>query len=304
MNNIDNEESQLIEQPNEIEYTFFSCFCIKSVLKYYLLLIFSMLLSIILALYSNGIVFVILSAIIPGSLIIEFARNFYDNYVTRCQMTVTFIETILYLNILSIFTGLLAKLLIISNEKIYDIFITAFILAGFMEELTKILPLIRIINNKYITNPRALWVYGVCVGAGFACFENIFYVIQGGLATAIVRSVLSVPLHCCTGLLMGMKMSIYKFRDKLSTTGCSKFKYFKALLLPILIHSLFDFVLMIGEEIDSSVYIFLAIMILLVTYLYLRFLLIKLEKEFENTENIHVMIKENRIIPPCEWFIH
>ena len=61
---------------------------------------------------------------------------------------------------------------------------------------------------------------------------------------------------------------------------------------------------MIGEEIDSSVYIFLAIMILLVTYLYLRFLLIKLEKEFENTENIHVMIKENRIIPPCEWFIH
>ena len=144
----------------------------------------------------------------------------------------------------------------------------------------------------------------MCAGAGFACFENIFYVIQGGLATAIVRSILSVPLHCCTGLLMGMKMSIYKFRDKLSTTGWSKFKYFKALLLPILIHSLFDFVLMIGEEIDSLVYVFLAIMILLVTYLYLRFLLIKIEKEFENTENIHVMIKENRIIPPCEWFIH
>ena len=103
MNNIDNEESQLIEQENEIEFKFFSCFCIKSVLKYYLLLIFSMLLSIILALYSNGIIFVILSAIIPGSLLIEFARNYYDNYVTRCQMTVTFIETILYLNIISTF---------------------------------------------------------------------------------------------------------------------------------------------------------------------------------------------------------
>lgn len=304
MSNIDNEESQLIEQNNEIEYTFFSCFCIKSVLKYYLLLTFSMLLTIVLALSSNGIIFLILSAIIPEYLLIEFARNFYDNYVTRCQMTVIFIETILYQNILIIFTELLAKLLIISNEDLYNIFITAFILAGFMEELTKILPLYRIINNKYITNPRALWVYGVCTGAGFACFENIFYVIEGGLGTAIVRSVLSVPLHCCTGLLIGMKLSIYKFRDKLSTDGWSKLKYFKALLLPILIHSSFDFVLMFGELVESSFFIFLAIMILFITYLYLRYLLIKLEKEFKNSENIHVLIKENRLIPPCEWFIH
>lgn len=303
MNNLDSEESQLILQENNRKYNFFSCFCFKSVVTYYFVLFVSMLTSIIFAIYTNGILFIILSAIIPGALIVEYARNFYDEYVTRCQMTVTFVETIIYLNFINIITKFLQDILISSNQ-LSNIFITSFILAGLMEETTKFLPLYRIINQTYITDPRALWVYGICAGAGFACFENIFYVLSGGIDTAIVRSILSVPLHCCTGLIIGINMSVYKFKDKLSVNGCSKLKYFKSIILPIIIHGLFDFILMIGEDIDSPIFSILVVIELILTFIFIRTLLIKLDYQFNKTESIHQMIEETRLSPPCAWFIH
>jgi RsiW-degrading membrane proteinase PrsW (M82 family) len=51
---------------------------------------------------------------------------------------------------------------------------------------------------------RALLVYGVAAGCGFAVAENIMYVLTGGFATAVLRAFLSVPLHCTTGALIGL----------------------------------------------------------------------------------------------------
>lgn len=303
---IDIEEQQPLHNSfnSEVNYTFFSCQCFKSIFFYHLTLGFFMFLSINLAIYSQGFMFVVLSAIIPGAIMIEFCRYYYNNYITRCQMTVTTIETMILMPIIGLFTKFLGNKILIGDNLIYNISVTSFILAGLMEETTKFIPLIRITDSKFITNPRAMWVYGLCAGAGFACLENISYVLMGGLSTAIIRSVFSVPLHCCTGLIMGMNMSVYKFRDKMETDGISKIKYYKATFIPILIHGLFDFFLMLGDTIEVKFLFYLAIIELFLTYIYIRYYLLKLEKEFMNSEDIHTMISENRLEPPCVWFIH
>lgn len=73
-------------------------------------------------------------------------------------------------------------------------------------------------------------MYGVCAGAGFgkilmrtlfqplfcnvfgsayyaASLENIMYVAQFGVATGVVRSFVSVPLHCTTGAIIGLNLA-------------------------------------------------------------------------------------------------
>ena len=50
-------------------------------------------------------------------------------------------------------------------------------------------------------------VYGIAAGCGFATAENIMYVLSGGFVTAIVRGLLSVPLHCTTGAIIGVAVA-------------------------------------------------------------------------------------------------
>ena len=302
--NIELEEIQPLQNSNiqqENIYNFFSLACFKSIFYYHIFLLLSLSICVSVAIYTKGIIFVILSAIIPSTLIIEYSRNFYDKYITRCQMLVTSIETILYMQFITIFTDLIDRHLL-GNNNILNILIISFISAGLIEETVKTLPLLRIANKQFITNPRALWVYGICSGASFACFENIFYVLMGGIQTALIRSILSVPLHCCTGLIIGMNLSVYKFNN-IEYQGLYKIFYSNILILPVFIHGLFDFLLMVGEITESEIFFYIALIELICTYIYLRHYLLLLENKFSETKNIHIMIEEREIDPPCKWFI-
>ena len=73
------------------------------------------------------------------------------------------------------------------------------------------------------------------VSMGFACTENIMYVLEGGYETAILRAFTAVPAHATFGILMGYYMGKAKFsknRIKLNITG---------LLLATLFHGAYDF---------------------------------------------------------------
>lgn len=82
-------------------------------------------------------------------------------------------------------------------------------------------------------------VYSVMVSMGFAATENIFYVLEGGYQTALVRAFTAVPAHATFGILMGYYMGKAKFsnnRIMLNLTG---------LCLAILFHGAYDFFLFI-----------------------------------------------------------
>ena len=94
-------------------------------------------------------------------------------------------------------------------------------------------------TNKEFNEPFDGIVYAVMVSMGFAATENIFYVLEGGYQTALLRAFTAVPAHATFGILMGYYMGKAKFSNNkivLNLTG---------LLLAIIFHGAYDFFLFI-----------------------------------------------------------
>ena len=127
-----------------------------------------------------------------------------------------------------------------NHTSILQQFIKAFFVVGLIEEFSKYI-IVRYFaqTNKEFNEPFDGIVYAVMVSMGFAATENIFYVIEGGYQTAILRAFTAVPAHATFGILMGYYMGKAKFSKNkvaLNLTG---------LLLAILFHGAYDFFLFI-----------------------------------------------------------
>nr|WP_321222856.1 PrsW family glutamic-type intramembrane protease [uncultured Psychroserpens sp.] len=119
-------------------------------------------------------------------------------------------------------------------------FIKAFIVVGLTEEFSKYI-IVRFFNQpkKAFDEPFDGIMYAVMVSMGFAATENIFYVLEGGYVTGILRAFTAVPAHATFGILMGYFMGKAKFsknRIKLNLLG---------LLLALTFHGFYDFFLFI-----------------------------------------------------------
>ena len=118
----------------------------------------------------------------------------------------------------------------------------AFMVAGFTEELFKYLALYLLIWKSPEFNEKFDGiVYAVFVSLGFAGVENVLYVTQGGLATGISRAITAVPAHAIFGVTMGFYFGMAKFFEK----DQNQLKR-KALLYPVLLHGIYDFILFTG----------------------------------------------------------
>ena len=115
----------------------------------------------------------------------------------------------------------------------------AFLVIAFVEELIKFLFLRFFIFRKDAFNePFDGIVYGVMIGMGFATFENLFYVFEGGVATALVRMFSAVPAHGVLGVMMGY----YVGKSKFDLPNRNKWTL-KAFFIPFLAHGCYDFLL-------------------------------------------------------------
>lgn len=85
-------------------------------------------------------------------------------------------------------------------------------------------------------------VYGAAAALGFATVENIFYVLEGGLGTAITRALLSVPSHAFWGAIIGYSVGQVRFKHRKAGFILS------GLLIAILLHGLFNFFLITIES--------------------------------------------------------
>ena len=128
------------------------------------------------------------------------------------------------------------------------VFYSAFIEAGFCEELCKFVILfLTIWWNRNFNEYMDGIVYATFVGLGFACVENILYVFEGGIGTGIVRALLSVPGHFLFAVIMGYFFSLAKFNAK------GRFGFLMAGLFgAVLAHGLFDWLLMITDKVSEG----------------------------------------------------
>jgi RsiW-degrading membrane proteinase PrsW (M82 family) len=125
----------------------------------------------------------------------------------------------------------------------YNAFYNAFVVAAFTEELFKFLILFLLIwNNKNFNEKFDGIVYAVFISLGFAAIENIMYVFNYGQQTGYVRALVSVPGHALFGVTMGFYFGLAKFYPKQR-----KSLLLKAFFFPVILHGIFDFILMLND---------------------------------------------------------
>ncbi len=153
----------------------------------------------------------------------------------------------------AIFAGMLIVLPVLGLEKIigflnpfeenpFQGLWNAFFVAGFSEELLKFIALYLLIwKNPNFNEKFDGIVYAVFVSLGFAAVENILYVSQGGAGVALTRAWSAVPAHAIFGITMGYYFGIAHMYPELR-----KSFLWKALVIPILFHGIYDSILMAG----------------------------------------------------------
>jgi ribosomal protein S18 acetylase RimI-like enzyme len=132
----------------------------------------------------------------------------------------------------------------ITDKSLAGIALTSFILIALVEEGSKFLALRYYgFNRRSFDEPLDGIVYGIMVSMGFATLENIVYVIEFGVSTALMRIFTAVPAHATFGVIMGYYVGKAKFdpqhRKKL---------LFRGLLGATLAHGFYDSFLFLNEN--------------------------------------------------------
>ncbi|MBA7630043.1 Protease PrsW [subsurface metagenome] len=128
------------------------------------------------------------------------------------------IATIFFMGIVSTIPAILLELLVSTVQELfrwwpllYHLF-EAFIVAALCEEYIKLVMVKGIVyDNVYFDEVMDGIVYTVIASLGFACMENILYVIDGGWTTALLRTFTAVPMHAVASGMMGYYIGAAKF---------------------------------------------------------------------------------------------
>jgi RsiW-degrading membrane proteinase PrsW (M82 family) len=160
--------------------------------------------------------------------------------------------------ILSIFIALLFAMPLSEYESsipsgLARSFYTSFFCAGIPEEFGKWIIFYWLIKKaKDFDQYYDGILYAIFISMGFALVENVLYVMKGGMGVAIMRAILAVPGHMLFAVPMGYYLSISKFEP----ANEAKKHIALSLIIPILLHGTYDFLLFYMEaksKINSSI---------------------------------------------------
>jgi len=104
-------------------------------------------------------------------------------------------------------------------------------------------------------------VYCVFVSLGFAAFENILYVYENGFGTGVLRALTAVPGHACDGVFMGYYLGLAKIASVNKNIKLRNKNLLLSLIVPTLLHGIYDFCLFTGEVIFFLIFIVFVILL-------------------------------------------
>ena len=117
---------------------------------------------------------------------------------------------------------------------------------AFVEESAKLTVLYFFIQkNSNFDDVYDGFVYSSLIALSFAAFETVMYVFtetefSSMIHLGIIRGITSIPLHLICGIVMGYYVGTEKFTKK---NSMKMFKLFNSLLLPTLIHTVYNYYL-------------------------------------------------------------
>lgn len=144
----------------------------------------------------------------------------------------------------------------IESGSFFTIFLSTFISVALVEEgfkwfITKLVGY----NNKEFDEIYDIIVYAVFASLGFACIENILYVLSNGFGNAILRALISVPGHTCFAVLMGYFFSEAKIASMNQNRSIYGRNIVLSILVPTIAHTLFDAIIFYAASITSLFYV-------------------------------------------------
>ena len=136
------------------------------------------------------------------------------------------------------------------TEPVLGAFFTGYVVAGFSEELCKFALLMWVVwRSPHFDEYFDGIVYAVYLSLGFACVENVMYVVGStdAMAIALSRGLLAVPAHFLFAVIMGYHLSLARFDLP------NKRRHFShALLYPMLLHGTYDALLMVSSALSAG----------------------------------------------------
>jgi protease PrsW len=145
-----------------------------------------------------------------------------------------------------ILNGYLEKFSLFLLAKRGSAFFDAFYSAALIEEFCKwSFFMLLIWWNKNFNERFDGIVYAAFVSLGFAGLENLMYVSTHGSGVGILRAFTAVPAHAIFGVFMGYYLGLAKFAN----SGKRAYFLIMSLLIPILIHGLYNYILMHGSPV-------------------------------------------------------
>ena len=145
-----------------------------------------------------------------------------------------------------------------------DAFRSAFFGAAIPEESAKLVFLWLFLRKcKEFDERMDGIVYAVCVGMGFAAFENVEYLLGAGsqwVTVGISRSLTAIPGHFGFAVVMGYYFSLHYFdRYRAPLAGIKMWLY------PVLLHGTYDWIAM-SQEVSPELSGAIALAILLLCF--------------------------------------
>lgn len=139
----------------------------------------------------------------------------------------------------------------LADRSIAGVIISAFLLVGLVEELSKFLALrYYSFTRRSFDEPLDGIIYSVMVSMGFATLENVMYSYIYGMSTALMRMFTAVPAHATFAVIMGYYVGKAKFdfvqRKKL---------FLKAIVGATLAHGFYDAFLFFIENDRSKPFV-------------------------------------------------
>ena len=121
-------------------------------------------------------------------------------------------------------------------------------------------------GGKYFILKRQTWnspefnysydavVYSVSVSLGFAAFENVLYVLSGGISVALMRAFLSIPGHAVFSVYMGYYYGLAKKASVNGRVSAEETNLSMAFISAAFLHGAYDFCLMMERGIFMVIF--------------------------------------------------
>jgi RsiW-degrading membrane proteinase PrsW (M82 family) len=149
-----------------------------------------------------------------------------------------------------------------------ELFINTFIGIALIEELFKYI-VVRFANynNKHFDQSYDAIVYCVYAALGFACVENLLYVLTntldsgliGGVLVGFFRGFMAVPSHAFDAVIMGFFMALAKIAQSHDFVLKERKYLFLSVLIPTFEHTTYDFLLGLGTDLSVILAVLLTI---------------------------------------------